>query len=98
MYMSKWELEEDGTYYQATISLKENLTPFLKLRIIPLPAQKKYNLVVRDYNTGVMLSSINIKMEQRNDGVYTNLNMAKKAIKRVSCKYISDACIYIVCG
>ena len=89
MYISKWELE-DEIYYQATVSLKENLTPFLKLRIIPLPAKKRYNLVVRDHNTGRILSSIYIKMEQRDDGVYTNLNMAKKAIKRMAYKCLSD--------
>ncbi len=89
MYISEWELEEDETYYQATMSIEKDLTPFLKLRIIPLPAQRKYNLVIRDYNNAnIMLSNTSIKMEQGDDGVYTNWNTAKKTIENMTRIYL----------
>ena len=89
MYISEWKIEEDSSYYQATVSLKENLTPFLKIRIIPLDYQKEYSLVVRDYNSGLLLASINLEMKQDSDGVYTNLDTAKKATERMVRIYLT---------
>ena len=87
MYVSEWELEEDGSYYQATVSLKENLTPFLKIRVIPLDYQKEFNLVVRDYNSGLLLASKSLEMEQKDNGMYINLDTAKEAITKMARMY-----------
>jgi len=83
MYISEWKRKEDSSYYLSTASLKKNLTPFLKIRIIPLDYQNEYSLVIRDYNSGLLLDSKNIKMKQNDDGVYTNLDTAKKAIEKM---------------
>ncbi len=57
MYFSKWELEEDKSYYQTEVSFKEESTPFFKVRIIPVEINNYYLIVVRDYKTGEMLSN-----------------------------------------
>ena len=89
MYISEWTIEEDNCYYQATVSLKENLTPFLKIRIIPLFDKKEYSLVVRDYNSGLLLAGINIEMEQSDDGMFANLDTAKKSTERMVRIYLT---------
>jgi len=79
MYISNWILEEENSYYQAIVSLKENLTPFLKVRIIPLNNQKEYSIVIRDYNSGLLLASINLETERCGNGLYVTSDIAKRA-------------------
>ena len=89
MYISEWKIEEDNCYYQAIVSLKEKLTPFLKIRIIPLVDKEEYGLVIRDYNYGLLLAGKNIEMELGSDGMFANLDTAKKAIEKMVRVYLT---------
>jgi len=79
MYISEWILDKENNYHQALVSLKENLTPFLKIRIIPSDNQKEYSIVIRDYNSGLLLSSITLETERWGNGVYVTSDTAKRA-------------------
>ena len=90
MYISEWTIEEDGSYYQATVSLKENLTPSLKVRIIPLVTEKEYSTVIRDYNSDLLLFNMVLNTERENDDEHTDLDIAKKAVKSMVGMYLTD--------
>lgn len=61
MYISKWVFKNDEEFHETTISLKKNLTPFIIIRVIPRRFIKDYHIVVRDYNTGILLNEKELK-------------------------------------
>ena len=77
MYISKWELEEDGNYHQAVVSFKKSTTPFFKVRVIPKESDNMFHIMIRDYQTGTLFSSGMIGMLRNKENISYNLNQAK---------------------
>lgn len=77
MYISKWELKYDSDYYQTTISFKQSLTPFFKVRVIPKKLIDVFQIVIRDYISGLLLSERTFVMIKNNRGEVLNTNQAK---------------------
>lgn len=69
--------EEDG-YIEQIISLVEESTPIFRLRAV-LGSDGKYNLVVRDYQTGCMMSTSNFASKSW----YEVLKEGQKECKRI---------------
>ena len=77
MYISKWELEEDGNYHQAEVSFKKSLTPFFKVKVIPNELENIFHIILRDYQIGTLLSSGALRMLRNKENISYNLNQAK---------------------
>ena len=77
MYISEWELKYDSNYYQATVSFKSSLTPFFKIRVILKDSENMFHIMIRDYQTGTLLSSGTLGMLRNKENISYNLNQAK---------------------
>ncbi len=53
MYISEFELMLDGSYWQAAVSKEKDLPPTLRLLVIPVG--NNYDVIVRDYDSNVLL-------------------------------------------
>lgn len=60
MFVSKWKLEYDRSFYEAHVSLIEDLTPIFKIRAVK--TGNGYMAVVRDSNSGKMLASSRVNL------------------------------------
>ncbi len=77
MYISEWKLEEDSNYHQATVSFKRVSTPFFKVRVLPKESDNMFYILIRDYQTGSLLSNKTLGMLRNKENVSYNLNQAK---------------------
>lgn len=89
MYLSKWEPGEEELYYEASISIRKDLTPIFKVRIIPLIFRNVYSLVIRDYKTGIVFSKKDVPMVNKNSFIDNEekkkniLKLINKSIRKI---------------
>ncbi len=79
-HISDWKMTSDGVDYEAIISIGENLTPILKIKIFPITFREVYELIIRDYKTSILLFKDNITMTEF-DKSFTENKKEKKIIE-----------------
>ncbi len=85
---SEWELELYEMYYEAIISVRKNLTPIFKVRVVP-KTEKIYNLIIRDYKTGTLVFKKEIPMTEF-DKSFTENTKNKKIVAELINKAVKD--------
>jgi len=57
MFYTEWNISDGGEYCECIASFSEKFTPILRLRIIRYTSKTMFDLVIRDYKTGIMITS-----------------------------------------